>query len=251
LFSFKQFFFTLLGLDDYLTHYWPICKSEMNDYVGSAHMTQGNLTTFTFDRFGNEKSALALNGGWTKVPAGIYFDTPEFTISVWIMSQDAGPWARLIDFGNGPGPNNILFTLNDANNNDYPYVGIESVNIISSKSLIPHEWQHLASTFDGHTLKIYIDGSLVASQVTGSFLALSSLDRTQNYVGKSNWIENGYSYSFIDDLRFYNKSLTQSQIIELMFANDDDNIIACRSTSTTTSTTMESSTTTSTTKTSG
>jgi hypothetical protein len=46
----------------------------MNDYIGSAHMTQESSSTFTLDRFGNNNSALALNGSWTQVPAGIYFN---------------------------------------------------------------------------------------------------------------------------------------------------------------------------------
>jgi hypothetical protein len=64
-------------------------------------MTQGNATYFTLDRFGNQNSALALNGGWTHVPPGIYFDTPEFTISVLVYPQQAGYNSKVIDFGNG------------------------------------------------------------------------------------------------------------------------------------------------------
>ena len=55
----------------------------MLDEIGLAHMTQGNLTSFTLERFGNANSALALNGGWTQVSSGVYFDSPEFTISTW------------------------------------------------------------------------------------------------------------------------------------------------------------------------
>jgi hypothetical protein len=231
-----------------LTHYWPICDSEMNDHIASAHMTQGNLTMLALDRFGNANSALSLNGGWTQVPAGIYFDTPEFTISVWIYPQQVGSWARLIDFGNGP---NIVFALNDGNNNQFPIVAIENVQLVSSKSLKSNEWQHLASTFDGYTLSIYINGTLAANQTFTSFIPMSKLNRTLNYVGKMNWAGDIYSYSYIDELRFYNKSLTQSQILELMLTNDKKNITACSSTPTsTTSTTTTSTTTISTTSTS-
>ncbi len=57
--------------DEYLTHYWPIENGTMLDAIGSAVMSQGNLTSFTTDRFGNENSALALNGGWTQLPPAI------------------------------------------------------------------------------------------------------------------------------------------------------------------------------------
>jgi hypothetical protein len=62
----------------------------MKDLIGSADMTQGSLTSFTMDRFGNANSALALNGGWTQVPAGVYFDSIEFTISVWVYPNECG-----------------------------------------------------------------------------------------------------------------------------------------------------------------
>jgi hypothetical protein len=68
------------SIDAYLTHYWPFTNGRMNDIIGNAHMTQGAFTIFVSDRFGNSNSALNLNGGWTQVPSGIYFDAPQFTI---------------------------------------------------------------------------------------------------------------------------------------------------------------------------
>jgi hypothetical protein len=73
----------------------------MLDEKGSAHMLQGALTSFTLDRFNCPNSSLALNGGWTQVPSGVYFDSPEFTISVWVFSQQVGFNSWIIDFGNG------------------------------------------------------------------------------------------------------------------------------------------------------
>ncbi len=75
-----------LSTDQYLTHYWPICNCTMKDAIGTADMIQGNLTSFIADRYGKVNSALALNGGWAQVPSGIYFDTPEFTIAVWVYT---------------------------------------------------------------------------------------------------------------------------------------------------------------------
>jgi hypothetical protein len=66
------------NLNQYLTHHWPIWSSQMNDQIGSAHMIQGLNTIFDADRFGTPNSALNLNGGWTYVPKGVFFDTPQF-----------------------------------------------------------------------------------------------------------------------------------------------------------------------------
>ena len=87
----------------------------MKDEIATAHMIQGKFISFTLDRFGKSNSALALNGGWAQVPSGIYFDSPEFTISVWVYPQKVGDWSRIIDFGNGPLSDNIIFALSDGN----------------------------------------------------------------------------------------------------------------------------------------
>jgi hypothetical protein len=85
----------------------------------------------------------------------------------------------------------------------------------------------LVASFDGANFYIYLDGHSFANKSVP--LAFSSntssiplnVNLTQNYVGKSNCggggggTNDGESFSFIYDLRIYNKSLTQEEIIEL------------------------------------
>ena len=198
--------------DQFLTQYWPICNGTMLDEIGSSHMTQGNLTSFTSDRFGNLNSALALNGGWTQVPSGVYFNLPQFTISVWIYPQSIGYHARIIDFGIGR-THNIILTFDS-----YVSICLMSNCYSASTSLVNiNAWQFLAVTYNGNDASIYLNGKLVAK---ASFnFGLQTLTRTNCYIGKSNWPEDGYSFSYIDDLRFYYKSLNQKEIISLMMMN--------------------------------
>jgi hypothetical protein len=136
--------------DQYLTHYWPIENGTMIDEIGTAHMTQGSLTLFTLC----PNSLLALNGGWTQVPPGIYFDAPEFTISTWVYPIDIGSYCRLIDFGNGPAFDNIILRL-DSGSNYIPALNIvddasNSIGeCISTKALSNATWQLLTATFNG------------------------------------------------------------------------------------------------------
>ena len=184
-------------------------------------MTQGNLTSFIEDRFGCLNSALALNGGWSQVPSGVYFDSPEFTISVWILPQQVGYWARMIDFGNGAPLENLFLSLSDGTNRKPQFSffsgGSAIINAGSTQNLTLDEWQFLAVTFNETTSSIYLNGTLTA-QVSGSY-SLPTLNRTNCYIGKSNWYWDGYSSSYLDDLRFYNKSLTHIEIISLMVMN--------------------------------
>ena len=209
-----------IATDQYLTHYWSISNRTMLDSVGNADMQQGSATTFTSDRFGCPNSSLNLNGGYTFVPAGVYFNAPQFTISVWIYPLSVGAWARIIDFGNGAPLDNIVLSQDSGSNllsafhiySGSSYKG----NIVSSTSLTLSQWQFLTATFNGSTSTFYING--VSKGSVPAVYILPTITRTNNYIGKSNW-NDGYSSSYLDDLRFYNKSLTQTEIIQLMSLN--------------------------------
>ena len=231
--------------DTYLTNYWPICVGTMNDVIGAANMQQGSGTTsFVADRFGNPNSALALNGGWTSVPPGIYFNSVQFTITVWVYPLSVGSSARVIDFGNGAAGDNILLSL-DAGGNLIPYFGIYvGGNMLSqpasTQALALNQWQFLAASFDGSMLKIYINGAITTS-ATVSYTSLTALTRANNFIGKSNWA-NGYSSSYLDDLRFYRTSLSQTQLLNLMSKNDTSSTyLSCLDTTTSTSTSTSTS----------
>ena len=189
-------------------------------------MSQGNLTYFTVDRFGNSNSSLALNGGWTQIPAGVYFDTPEFTISVWVYPQQVGSYSRVINFGNSSTStaSNIVLRF-DSDSDKSPALNIinsagSSIGVcFSSEPLLNAEWQFLAATFNGTFESIYINGNLTGSVNVSTYI-LPSTNRLNNYIGKSFSSYHGFSSSYLDDLRFYNKSLTQEEIIQLMNQND-------------------------------
>jgi hypothetical protein len=195
----------------------------MNDVVGSSDMTQGNFTYFTTDRFGCEESSLALNNGWTQVPSGFYFDTPEFTMSVWVYTLNVGNSARVIDFGNYQTPtlgsNNIILSFGVADNkpalNIFNATGTGITNpCISSQALEIGSWQFLTASFNGTQISVYINGNLTCTKSVS--YSLPYIMRTNNYIGKPYDQTYSYSNSHLDDLRFYNKSLTQEEISTLM-----------------------------------
>jgi hypothetical protein len=191
-------------------------------------MTQGVNTSFTQDRFGNLNSALALDGGWAQVTPGVYFDSPEFSISVWVYPYLVDSYARAIDFGLNNTMPNIYLSLNNGSFN------VPNANILlgdlngtqifkTNQEMAVQKWQLLVVTFNGSFLDLYINESLT-SRVLINF-ALPILKSFQNcYIGKSN--TNGkYSYSRLDDLRFYNKSLSQNEIFYLLKENESCKII--------------------------
>ena len=210
-----------LSTDQYLTHYWPISCGTMKDEIGSSHMTQGSLTSFIEDRFGNVNSALALNGGWTQVPSGVYFNTPQFTISVWIYPQSIGYCLRAIDFATNAGScNDSIFIRLQGCPGGFPALSIVSngnFKYAGSQNLTVDKWQFLTGTFNGSLMSFYIDG--ISKGTFALTYTLPTITRNANYIGKSCAPSHGYSSSYLDDLRFYNKSLTQMEIQQIMNQN--------------------------------
>jgi hypothetical protein len=206
--------------DSYLTHYWPIENNQMNDQIGMAHMTQGYLARYGSDRFGCPNSALDLNGGWTRVPDGFYFVTSVFSISVWVLPHKVEWWARVIDMSNRFAvADNVILSL-DSSGNHLPAFCIflslyNEERLVSNKDLIENKWQHLAATFNGTTMSIYIDGILTG--INSFAYQMPKIIRTKNYIGKS-WssLSDGSSWSNLDDLKFFNKSLSNEEIISLV-----------------------------------
>ena len=216
-----------LSSDKYLTHFWPIINCQMTDIVGSSDMIQGNMTEFIGDRFNQTNSALNLNGGWTQVPNGIYFNSPEFTISAWVYPKQVGLWARLMDFGNGQQEDNIFITLDsgtgggstDGRSTFSIWIGTWAQLMSPWPGMAQNKWQMLTATFNGTTMSLYVNGNLVSSG--SNPMIMNNLNRTNCYFGKSNLGSNdGFSSSYLDEIRFYNKSFTQEEIIELMNQNE-------------------------------
>jgi hypothetical protein len=196
----------------------------MSDLIGSSHMTQGSLTSLAFDRFGCLNSSLALNGGWTQISSGIYFNSPDFTISVWVYPKNIGTGARILDFANSMHGDYFVFSFCDGTNLTPQFYipdsdGSPKIQAISSQNLTLDQWQFLAYSFNGTTSSIYLNGTLTAQTHLNQFYTMPTVPRTNCYIGKSNFGGDGYSYSYLDDLRFFNKCLTQTEIITLLTMN--------------------------------
>ena len=203
----------------------------MHDVIGMSNMTQGSSpVTFYQDRFGTPNSAINLsNKDFTQVPSGITFDSPEFTISAWVYPAGLCSWLRFIDFVNKSNEGNYisLSLKSSLFHNVFPFLSIyknkkDIIETMSSKSLVNYQWQLLTVTVDFKKTCIYLNESLLTN--SNQFYASknerqSSVLRTENNSDKENAHEYCSGSSLLDDLRFYNKSLNQTEIIELININ--------------------------------
>ena len=73
-------------------------------------------------------------------------------------------------------------------------------------------WHHVALSYDGEEMKFYLNGSLIHSVKTKA--DPSKWNITGAFLGKTaSWGDATYS-GYMDDVRFYNRALTEGEIME-------------------------------------
>lgn len=165
-------------------------------------------------QFGSNSLNLDGTSDYMSLPSGVYFNDNTFTIEAWVYVRSHASYARILDFGNGSGNNNIVFSLSFGTDGK---PGLTLVNgsgtseyVGSSSALTLNTWTHVAAVLNGTTGKIYING---VESGSGTYtLSPANVARTLNYIGKSNWVANDYANAQFDEIRIWNSARTQVQI---------------------------------------
>lgn len=134
------------------------------------------------------------------------------SFSCWAYPTASNSWARFMDFGNGNANNNLLFTRYGGTSTlDLHSYNGSSDSTLSAPGVIENNtWQHLAFTIDNEgTANIYKNGIVVA---TGVVNVPNLVDRTNNYIGKSNWAADSLYQGLMDDIQIYGYALNTDEI---------------------------------------
>ena len=156
-------------------------------------------------KFGN---ALLFNGTNARVTVG---DSPSLdlttamTLEAWVFpTGGAGQWRDVIY----KGPDDIYY-LESHTSNGPPATGGTFANPLFGTAVPPlNTWSHLASTYDGTTLRLYVNGVQVASRAQTGAIATSSGALT---IGGDALYGQHFS-GRIDEVRIYNSALSASEI---------------------------------------
>ncbi|CAF1104410.1 unnamed protein product [Brachionus calyciflorus] len=196
-----------------LTGFWTVTEKSLKDVVNSASVSEQTNSFLVSDRFGNSESAFQVKNGFVRVANNTYF-SGEFTVTAWVKLNAYLVYQRLIDFGNGDGSDNILMVLSGATNNIcfHIYKGSSLYSFDSSKVLFLDIWHHVAFTYSGNIMKIYVNGSLVSDKSLMASNIVRSVLRQKNYIGKSNWNSDPKANFDFSDLKIYNKELSNLDI---------------------------------------
>ncbi|HLP50638.1 MAG TPA: immunoglobulin domain-containing protein [Chitinophagales bacterium] len=193
-----------------LVAYYPAVNINGEFYKDFSASNMGNpgITggmTSGPDRNGNGFDAFSFPGGGSYLTIGsnpaIASFTNQITIACWFKSNVIAGSQRLIDKNSS---NNFLMDLYQSRlrviilGNAY-----HTTPVLNSST-----WYHAVCTYDGATVKIYINGALVLSTAaTGNIANNTAPLRFGADQSGANTL-NG----FMDEIRIYNRALTESEI---------------------------------------
>ncbi|MEI6061300.1 MAG: GEVED domain-containing protein, partial [Bacteroidota bacterium] len=200
------------GLQSGLIASYPF-NGNVNDESGSGHngIAYGNPTLIP-DRFGNPNKAYSFDGINDYIDLGSWFTYNKFSISFW-ANQHAltGDYTDIIDNNHSSYQN---WVIQSPNSLDYGF-GIAYVGS-AGFSLITDQWKHVVCIKDSLSMKTYVNGELKQSVASGYAPNYSNPHLYVSKWGGGNRHFNGK----LDDIRFYNRALCESEVLSLFNGND-------------------------------
>ena len=179
----------------------------MTDVSGNGHHGVITAATWTTGKFG---SALAFNGTSARVTvsdSAALRLTTGMTLSAWVNpSTTALAWREVIYKGS----DTYYLEASSPFNGAWAAGGTVGTNVTAygPTALTNNAWSHLAATYDGAVLRLYINGVEAGQVLRSGALATSSFPME---IG-GNGLNGQFFQGKIDEVRLYNVALTPAQI---------------------------------------
>jgi hypothetical protein len=165
---------------------------------------------------GHTGNALSLDGvsAFVVLPVGVVSALTEATIATWVQVDASRTWQRIVDFGNNTTVYVFLTSTSSTGKiqlaittNSNP--GQQLLNGINELPL--STWKHVAVVLDGQTASLYVDGALESTSAIT--LRLKDLGTTaNNWLGRSQYMQDPYFMGALDDFRIYDRALTAMEV---------------------------------------
>jgi Concanavalin A-like lectin/glucanases superfamily len=223
--------------------------SNSNSYSGSGtswYDLSGNSDTATL--YNTPTYSAATNGGVFSFAGGAGGTASQyaklqnistdfssgFSATFYADFGTADNWERLIDFGNGNQASNILIARSGGSNDLYFEVygdpssaGAHDASTLGhcsvSNVLNNSGFHHWGITFTKGTCGIYRDGvsMTLATNTFSNGTTISSVTKTSNYIGQSNWSADNFFAGSIGKIALYNRALTSNEVYQNYQAQAD------------------------------
>ncbi len=181
------------------------------DATGRGHT--GTLVGATWTPSGRYGAALVFNGTNARVtvPDAADLDlTTGVTLEAWVYPSAAGggAWRTVITKDNAANLSYLLYANTDTNQPGMFVGSTFQQQTTGGATLAANTWTHLTGTYDGATIRLYVNGVQVASRAQTAPMATNN--DLLSIGGSSVWGE--WFAGRLDELRIYNRALTAAEI---------------------------------------
>ena len=190
------------------TGYWNLDETSgttaANAMGGTGATITGTVTLGQAGATGDGRTAYSFNGGSLTLPGGFVDFSQGIAIEAWANPTTNGSWERLVDIGNGPAADNILFARRGTSN-DLTFQVFRGSTVVTDVNapgaILNGSWHHYMVTMSPTgTVTIYRDGQAIQ---TGTGQLPNALWRSSAYIGKSNWSADPNFTGRLDDVAVY------------------------------------------------
>jgi len=200
-----------------MVSYWKLDENSGTIASDSVNGNNGTIYGATWAS-GKVNSALSFNNNYVSVPDAVSLNPSYITIEAWIYPTSYGYYRSIV----GKSYNSVwsspweVYELKFNENTAQPAFNVVVNNgynygAVSANSIPMNTWTHLAGTYDGETVKIYVNGVLAGSNTAPSGPIDNRYGYSPLYIGHIAGTNNEY-YGKIDEVAIYNRALTVEEI---------------------------------------
>ncbi len=212
-----------------LTGYWKLDElsgSQSTDSSGNG--TVGALVNNPTWTSGKVNGSLSFDGvdDYVNLGDSSVLESTSFTVSAWVKrSGNQNDWVKILNKGRGDAAPYASYKMEFNSSSDTVvnfHVGFTdgTAAIVQNQTpLADNVWTLLTGTFDGTTLRMYVNGTLESTNVIGSkTVNFDTVPLTLG--GYAGW---GYFKGNVDEVRLYNRALSDSEVSSIYLSDIPSN----------------------------
>jgi hypothetical protein len=161
----------------------------------------GTVTSASWNSQGRFGGALTFDGSSSKVRSSSLTLPTSFTLMAWVSNPSNSPYETIVSVG----PDRDFHLSNGV----IAFYSDSIGNWVFGSAIANNTWQHVALTYDGTNLRAYLNGTLRGSAQAAALPSTSGIVQVGAF---SNGTDSDFFSGVIDEVRVYNRTLSQSEI---------------------------------------